>query len=739
MAGFALSAGNILKPSELVQSWVFWFMPVGGMAGLLFGFFTSEGTFNERLNDAGNLTTEGGVVGALVGIVLGGALDLMRRSTRSKIIDRPQIRKDSLRVLKGFYNQQLLDVLPVKRADIIKIPFKVRRWVNPIDGFEGQINTAVDLSKAFIQSKPNTEEPAGGRLLITGQPGGGKTVASLRIALMLVDEAERNASTPIPILFNLGSWSSGSHDLKDWMLGDLVKPGGLMEGQTELVGQMLDGQEVSPLLDGLDEIPSVDDRRDCLQSITRYLTSIDRSVSIVVCCRTDEHSELVEEMGPNELVGLNAAIDLQPLPEPWIRNAITALGKNAGGGVKSKTEILSDAMITNPVLVDVFSKPFWLSLSVGLSDDTLASTTSATEDSEVKAELLESFLVNSSLSKDSNERRWLAAIAKLLQDDESPDHSAFYPEDLVGKSVGGNIKLSVTTLLGLFVWVTALPHGMHSAVVLGVADGMFDRNGLVTCFLVSLCFTLMMALVLNIPRPFTAPVLSTYKLPSLREIGRSLIWGGMPFGLYFGLVFGYMPLGQFSKEGAAAGFGFGLISGSIVVIIANGLVTVSQGVRLLGFDRARGASLRTSVRRAISIWIISWLMAGMLSFLAYHGAVDLAVNDPGHPHRHIGAYAPFFWLFLVPYAIALAGLIGGIGQGLNFGGWHLILQWVARRRAVKLNLLPSNLSSFVGQVISKGALRRTGSGVQFCHRELLEYLAREAPKETLADIRRKIS
>lgn len=53
----------------------------------------------------------------------------------------------------------------------------------------------------------------GGRLLILGEPGAGKTTELLIVAQRLVDEATKDSAQPIPLVFELSSWEENTPTL----------------------------------------------------------------------------------------------------------------------------------------------------------------------------------------------------------------------------------------------------------------------------------------------------------------------------------------------------------------------------------------------------------------------------------------------------------------------------------------------------------------------------------------------
>ncbi len=129
-----------------------------------------------------------------------------------------------------------------------------------------------------------------GRLVVIGEPGAGKTVLAMLLALGLL--ASRNTGTPVPVLLSISSWDPLRERLDDWIVRTLAVPyyGGDLEIPRVLFAQGL----LLPVLDGLDEIPE-SARRGAIRGINQAI-STDRPV--VVTCRAVEYEELIRGGAP---------------------------------------------------------------------------------------------------------------------------------------------------------------------------------------------------------------------------------------------------------------------------------------------------------------------------------------------------------------------------------------------------------------------------------------------------------
>ena len=160
-------------------------------------------------------------------------------------------------------------------------------------------------------------EEMGGSLLILGEPGSGKTVTLLELTRDLADRAEADPSRPVPVVFNLSSWTDPSRALADWLTDELAakylipkKVGRAWIGASRLL----------PLLDGLDEVRA-EVRAACVGAINAFIQE-SLLTGVVVCCRLKEYLELPARLA------LNGAVRLQPLSREQVLAFLAAAGES---------------------------------------------------------------------------------------------------------------------------------------------------------------------------------------------------------------------------------------------------------------------------------------------------------------------------------------------------------------------------------------------------------------------------
>ena len=104
-----------------------------------------------------------------------------------------------------------------------------------------------------------------GSLLILGEPGSGKTTILLELARLAIGRAEVDPIEPIPVVFNLSSWTP-KLALADWLVNELRDK---YYVSTKIGRQWIETDELLLLLDGLDEV-KVESREACVQSINTF-------------------------------------------------------------------------------------------------------------------------------------------------------------------------------------------------------------------------------------------------------------------------------------------------------------------------------------------------------------------------------------------------------------------------------------------------------------------------------------
>lgn len=130
----------------------------------------------------------------------------------------------------------------------------------------------------------------GGRLLILGKPGSGKTTTLLELADALILRAQGDDDAPMPIVLSLSSWN-GKVSFPEWILTQLK----LKYGLRDTIGQnWINHAQFLLLLDGLDEVaPEL--QNACVQTLNQFQQDYPLK-RLVVCSRIEEYQHLTEQL-----------------------------------------------------------------------------------------------------------------------------------------------------------------------------------------------------------------------------------------------------------------------------------------------------------------------------------------------------------------------------------------------------------------------------------------------------------
>lgn len=196
-------------------------------------------------------------------------------------------------------------------------------------------------------------ESVGGRLLILGKPGSGKTTTLLELAQALVAQAEQDGDAPIPVILELSSWQKVTKgflwkkkeydpSIQEWVLTQLERRG----VSAKVAEKWLESKEFVLLLDGLDELPS-EQQEKCVQALNKFIASEYCPFHLVVCSRKEEYETHAE------MLHLNSSICLEDLSTEQIEHYFNRI--NLGE--------LWDSLQRSEKIVDLIRQPLFLGIT----------------------------------------------------------------------------------------------------------------------------------------------------------------------------------------------------------------------------------------------------------------------------------------------------------------------------------------------------------------------------------------
>ncbi len=237
-------------------------------------------------------------------------------------IDTTDARQRLLRVVMGEYarrredslhNLVMMDLGFQERRDATgrPQPLRLAPEPQPVDRtltIAGQQN-ALSLPRQDSILEIYNQVAIGGKLLILGKPGSGKTTELLKFATALTEKAAADPTQPIPVLLELSTWTEDSGPIETWIVTRLKR---LYNVEISIARACLKDEQLVLLLDGLNELGLV--RQDqAIGAINQFLLETGYP-HCVVCCRSEEY-----EVGQARLSQLNGAIYLKPLSDGQIQ------------------------------------------------------------------------------------------------------------------------------------------------------------------------------------------------------------------------------------------------------------------------------------------------------------------------------------------------------------------------------------------------------------------------------------
>ena len=105
----------------------------------------------------------------------------------------------------------------------------------------------------------------GQTLLILGEPGSGKTTLLLELARDTIARAEEDPKRPIPVVFNLASWTDAKQPIADWLVDELKTK---YYTPKKIASDWIENDDLLLLLDGLDEV--LPERREACARVINW-------------------------------------------------------------------------------------------------------------------------------------------------------------------------------------------------------------------------------------------------------------------------------------------------------------------------------------------------------------------------------------------------------------------------------------------------------------------------------------
>jgi len=650
-----------------------------------------------------------------------------------------------------------LDLGKEKRADAVEHPWQMMLEV------PGQTRQTLPPETKI----KDIFEEANRLLLILGEPGSGKTTTLLQLARNLIDEVKQDSTfvQPVPVIFNLSTWTDKQQPLEDWLSAELSNKYRVPKKDGR---RWLEEKRILPLLDGLDEVKA-ENRIACVEKINRL--SVDYGLQgVVVCSRIKDYTAL------DVRLELNRAIYLQPLTSDQIAGYFERVGdKLAGLWVTLQQDEVLQSLIQSPLMLNIMSLAYQDTSPDELSEPGLVTVEAR------RQHLFDTYIARMFKRKGEGQlydvEQTKQRISWLARKMQQHNQEVFLIEGLQpswlqhrrwrlvyvlasrllgGLIVGLSFGLSFGLIVGLLGLSAGLSAGLFAGLLVGFIDilrfeGLGNRIkvktpselwwsiinvvvvglsvvlifglsvvlffglivGLFIGLIVGLIFGLIVGLIFGLRGSRQSPTNDIRTVETLHWFWRKALKGGLVVGLIVGLSFGLIVELSVGLLGLSAGLSVGLffrLLGLIVGLSAGLIGAVFSGLsrEIIETKTVPNQGIRLSARNAIFGGLIVGLLAGLSAGLIVGLSAGLIVS-------------------------LSAGLIAGLNAGalgaLWYGGLDIIQHYTLRLILIIQGHTPRNYARFLDNSVNLIFLQRVGGGYRFIHRVLLEHFAAMGPSE----------
>jgi hypothetical protein len=530
------------------------------------------------------------------------------------------------------------------------------------------------------------------RLVLLGRPGAGKTTQLLHLAEAMLDRihADSTAPTPIYLPLSIGEW-------EDIVLESLKAASRSLPRAVKWFAEqiasnyqvpkrkVLDWLSANPcpivlLLDGLDEIASIEERKRCVRALSqaRRLTH----AGMVVACRTDDYTAI------GEILNFGSAIDIMPINGTDIDEYLGAAGADL--------ESLRYATASDDVLKKLLDTPLMLNVAA-----------MAYKDREVESDLLIGSLAR------RRDQLWQTYVTEMLKRRRNPQQESTGNPTFTAERTEHYLKFLAETMARnsyqefnprYLNWrwlpdswrMTILSlTAMRALLVCGLLDLAIwsfctSAGGSILSGVVGIVFGTVSAIVgaaLLIGNASESAVSWKWSWPYALKIVVSSFFCGV--GVAICLMLGGPPIVVF-------GCLWGLYAGLILASVAGWRPIVE----------------RTKVRIELSPWLLCLARVTTLS-LCLLSAIWML---PLAREHHIGFRS-------TPVAVAGMSCVGFAVAAAFFSVEIWLDHCLSRLVVAYLKLLPIRIKGFLAHADERILLRRVGVHYRFLHLTLRDHLS----------------
>lgn len=227
------------------------------------------------------------------------------------------LNKTVFSVLPGHTNTSLLSLHAkgtpdaAKTSGVVEVPV-----LSPAFFDMAGITDLPEQEEFSFSSLHEAFQKYGGRILLLGEPGTGKTTTLMAFARDMIAKRLEDPNQPLPIIIPVATWDAEKRSpLAEW-LAEAVP---LLK---ESLDHIIKNRRALFILDGLDELGAVREdskTREKYDPRLRFLEVMPTSSQVVISCRVKEYHDIGAKMA------VNGAVTLQPLDDLQLKQYLQNL------------------------------------------------------------------------------------------------------------------------------------------------------------------------------------------------------------------------------------------------------------------------------------------------------------------------------------------------------------------------------------------------------------------------------
>ena len=555
---------------------------------------------------------------------------------------------------KSLYGAALLDLGIKEDPDALSYPWAIKREAN-----KETIPAGTSMLEIF------QEIGMGRSLLILGAPGSGKTIMLLELTRQLIEHAREDVTEPIPVVFNLSSWTENL-TLAEWLARELNV---IYTIPKKVASTWVKENKMLLLLDGLDQVKQ-ESLEKCVDAINQF-RKVNGLTSMAVCSRIQDYAELKSRLS------FNGAIEIQPLTSKQVTDYFNRFGNQLAGvrQILEKDNVLREIAET-PLFLSIMT----LAYRYKESKDILVSENLDIQRKHLLDTYIKRMFERPERSKNQHFNKqdilyWLSWLAKTMIEE---NQDQFYLEKIQPDWLNHNKKLK-----WLYWSTVALIFGLSSALIGAVLGGSS----------VGLSLNLKGALIGGFLGGFVLCTDSIRMFDKLKWTGYALFRLGLTIYVFFIEILSVPHVLSNNMYGGLFG---GMIGGQLYVLVRH-LETQEIDQEIKPGER---------FKKMAKIFLAMLILGGLIGGITF-GFLETLIVSP---------------TFGLSFGVSF-GLMVGLGVGLYFTGASVIKNLILRTILHTNNQLPLKLLSFLDYCTDLIFLRRVGGGYIFVHRLLMEHFA----------------